>query len=70
VKVLLLGIFPRNGEEIATRIRAVNAITSQFADGSSVFYLDMAPQFENGLGVVKPELYTDGLHLTAAGYKV
>lgn len=68
VKVLLLGIFPRNGEAIHTNIRAVNELTSQYANGEDIFYLDMSSKFENGLGVVKPELYTDGLHLSAAGY--
>lgn len=70
VKIIFLGILPRNGESIHGSIRAANALTSQYANGEDIFDSDMSHQFENGLGVVKPELYTDGLHLSAKGYQV
>jgi len=69
VRILLLGILPRGGSEIHGRIKTVNSIISQYADGSTVFYLDMEQQFSTGQGQVVPELYWDDqLHLSSAGY--
>lgn len=69
-RILLLGILPRTGTEITTRIRNVNAQIATYADNQSVFFLNMEGTFSTELGVVVPEYFTDGLHLTAEGYRV
>ncbi|OXA47528.1 platelet-activating factor acetylhydrolase IB subunit gamma [Folsomia candida] len=71
VKILLLGILPRNGVDIHNRIRNVNAIIRGYADNLSVFYLDMEAQFQgDAIGTVPTDLFYDGLHLTLRGYEV
>jgi len=69
-KILLLGILPRNGVGIATRAEEVNAIIASYDDGNRIRYLNMKEQFQTSIGNVRPGLYSDGLHLTAAGYQV
>jgi len=70
VRILLLGILPRGGQEIDGRCRNVNALISQFASESEgIFYLDMEAQFSTGVGQVVPNLYWDDqLHLSKEGY--
>jgi len=72
-KTLLLGILPRGDGDagLHTRVREVNTLMANYANGNDVFYLDMEAQFSTGLGVVIPELYwADQLHLSSRGYEV
>jgi lysophospholipase L1-like esterase len=69
VKILLLGILPRGGSEIHSRIQTVNSLIARYANGNDVFFLNMEAQFSTGLGQVVPQLYWDDqLHLSSAGY--
>jgi lysophospholipase L1-like esterase len=52
------------------RIEAVNDIISTYADGDRVRYLNMRDQFQVEIGQVIPDLFTDGLHLSNAGYQM
>ncbi len=70
VKIILLGILPRNGADIDQRIIDTNAIIRGYADNLTVFWLDMAEQYRQSVGTVRPNLFTDGLHLSRAGYEV
>jgi len=85
-KIILLGIFPRGSgdqrQEIKRgrtaaemnpqwrKIDQVNKILSTFADGESVFYLNINAQFLDAAGKLPVEVMPDLLHLNAAGYKI
>ena len=59
-----------DGVDIATRAENVNSMIASYDDGDRVRFLNMRDQFQVAIGQVIPELYTDGLHLTTAGYQV
>jgi lysophospholipase L1-like esterase len=68
IKVILLGIMPRGGP--MERINGANVILKAFADGKSVYYLDLAPVMTpTGDGNFKG-LGKDKLHPDAAGYQL
>jgi len=69
-KVLLLGIIPRNGEALETKVQSINTLISKYADDKKVFYLDMSPEFQDSPGKEKAGLYVDTVHLTKEGYQV
>jgi lysophospholipase L1-like esterase len=67
VRIVLMSILPNTRAN--AKMQAVNAITRTFADGRSVYYLDLAAQMTpegdswKGLG-------PDKLHLTPEGYEL
>lgn len=71
-KVLLLGIFPRMHKtdppemKVPERVKAVNALLAKLDDVTNVRYLDLSDKLTPG-GKVTPEIYQDGVHLTAKG---
>lgn len=72
-KILLLGIFPRgadNQDPIRRVNQKTNAIISTLADGRSVFYLDIGPQFLADDGTLSKQMMPDLLHLNNKGYKI
>ncbi len=71
-KVLLLGIFPREGKASRRRkqIEEINAIISRLDDGRKTRYLDLTPKFLNEKGEIPKSLMPDGLHPNTAGYRV
>ena len=52
------------------RIRRLNQKLATIAHQEGVDYLDLYPHFADAQGELRPELTTDGLHLSAVGYGV
>ena len=72
-KVLLLGVFPRNADPanpLRATIKEINGKLSRLADNKQVFYLDIGDKFLTADGTLTTEVMADGLHPTAAGYKI
>jgi len=71
--ILLQGIFPR-GEKptdpIRAKIKAINEIISQYADGKKVIYLDFGDRFLQPDGALSKEIMPDSLHPSAKGYQI
>ncbi|WP_407894795.1 SGNH/GDSL hydrolase family protein [Scytonema sp. NUACC26] len=53
-----------------SRIRQLNQQLEDIAKTEGVKYLDLYPLFANSQGNLRPELSTDGLHLSQQGYLV
>lgn len=53
-----------------SRIREINQKLQAIAGAEGVQYLDLHPLFTNEQGNLRPELSTDGLHLSRQGYLV
>ena len=72
-KILLLAIFPR-GAYPTDKLRkindATNAIIRDFADDTSVFYLDISKTFLDDEGVLPKSIMPDFLHPQEAGYRM
>ena len=71
-KILLLGIFPRDGKASSNRERndAVNRIIAGFDHGDTPRYLDIGRAFlDDSDELAKGMMYPDGLHPTAQGYR-
>lgn len=74
-KVLLLGLFPRDHKtdllelKVPERVKAVNALLAKLDDGVNVRYLDLGEKLAPD-GKVTPEIYQDGVHLTAKGLQI
>jgi lysophospholipase L1-like esterase len=71
-KVLLLGVFPREGKDSRHRkqIQDINAIISKLDDGKKTRYLDLTAKFTDTNGDIPKDIMPDGLHPNAAGYKI
>lgn len=71
-KVLLLGVFPREGKDSRHRkqIEEINAIISKLDDGKKTRYLDLTAKFTDENGEIPKAIMPDGLHPNAAGYKI
>ena len=71
-KVLLLGVFPREGKESRHRkqIVEINAIISRLDDGKQTRYLDLTAKFTDANGEIPKDIMPDGLHPNLAGYKI
>lgn len=71
--ILLQGIFPR-GEKptdpARDKIKSVNKLISQYADGKSVIYLDFGDKFLQPNGSISKEIMPDFLHPSAKGYQI
>ncbi len=72
-KILLLAIFPR-GEKPEDRMRRqneeTNAIVKTFADGKTVFFLDINAKFLAADGTLSKEIMPDLLHPNEKGYEI
>jgi lysophospholipase L1-like esterase len=71
-KILLLALFPRDSKNssLRERVSQVNGAIRSFADGEHVLFADFGDSFRQPNGELRPELFSDGLHLTAEGYEV
>jgi lysophospholipase L1-like esterase len=71
-KILLLGLFPRGekNDPIRDQVKAVNAGLAQFADGSTVKFLDLGEKFLAPDGTLSRDLFPDLLHPNAKGYQI
>ncbi len=58
-------------QEISTsHIQELNEELEAIAEQEGVYYLDLYPLFADSQGNLRPELTSDGLHLSAQGYQV
>ena len=71
-KVLLLGVFPREGKDSRHRkqITEINAIIRRLDDGKQTRFLDLTAKFTDEDGDIPKGIMPDGLHPSAAGYKI
>jgi lysophospholipase L1-like esterase len=71
-RVLLLGIFPRDGKESAGRkiAREVNEVVRGLDDGDKTRFLDIGESFLDRDGNILPDVIPDQLHLVAKGYEI
>jgi len=68
-KILVVGIFPKNGVPLS-KIAATNAIVAKLDDGTSVRYRDFGAQFVEQDGKIRQGILSDGVHLTKKGYEI
>jgi lysophospholipase L1-like esterase len=71
-KILLLGIFPRDGagDAVRTKIANVNKIIAKLDDNKNVFYMDIGAKFLGANGEFLPDTFPDRLHPNEAGYEI
>ncbi len=71
-EILLLGIFPRGAPDDPVRdeIRRINDIIARLDAHPNVHYLDIGDVFLDDNGVIAPEIMSDSLHPSAAGYEL
>ncbi len=71
-KVLLLGIFPRSEKPgpVRDKIKAINTLIADAADGTTVFYLDISGAFLSPDGLISADIMPDFLHLSPEGYRL
>ena len=68
-KILIFSIFPRKAGPAYERVKAVNALLPQLADGKRIYHLDLNGLFLNGKGLQNHSLFDrDLLHLNKQGY--
>ena len=75
-KVLVLGVFPRNGRDpeqtasLRASIKEINSKLAKLTDNKQVFYKDIGDKFLTPDGTLTVEIMADGLHPTAKGYQI
>jgi lysophospholipase L1-like esterase len=72
-KILLLAIFPRSAsaqDPIRRRVEETNKLLPAFADGKTIFYMDIGPKFLDAQGNLSKEIMPDLLHPNAKGYQI
>jgi lysophospholipase L1-like esterase len=70
-KIILTAIFPRNdAPAVMPEIRRINDELAKFADGETIFYLNVNDGFADADGKQFDGLFLDKLHLTVEGYQV
>ena len=73
ITILLLGALPR-GEKptdpVRAKIKSINQLLSQFADGNKVIFLDFGDKFLQPDGTLTKEIMPDYLHPSAKGYQI
>jgi beta-glucosidase len=71
-KVLILAIFPRGPDANDAKRKVnegANAIIAKLADGKTVFYQDIGPNFVDAQGNLSRDVMPDLLHLNKASYE-
>jgi lysophospholipase L1-like esterase len=70
-RVIVLGILPVKNPEKWAKCRETNRILASYRyPKDEVIFMNLEDRFLNAEGTIKPELFTDGTHLTPAGYTV
>ena len=72
-KLLLLAVFPRadeKGPPPGQQIPEINAALARLADGKTVQFLDLGPEFLDAQGEVRRDLMPDLLHPNTQGYEI
>ena len=76
IRVVLSSVLPaydfpwRRGMEPAPKVVALNAWMKAYAQGARVVYLDYHSKMADARSGLSPELASDGVHPTAAGYQI
>ena len=69
--MIVLGILPVKDPDKWAKCRETNRILAGFRyPKDEVVFMDLEDRFLNPEGSIKPGLFTDGTHLTPAGYAV
>jgi len=71
--VLLQAVFPRGvapTDPFRLKVKAINDITSKFADGTKVIYIDFGDKFLTPDGILTKDIMSDLLHPTPKGYEI
>jgi lysophospholipase L1-like esterase len=81
-QIVVQSILPHGGDRVkwegrdrllaipASRIQALNRELEAIARQEGVYYLDLESLFADAQGNLKPNLTTDGLHLSSEGYQI
>lgn len=71
-RILLLGIFPRDGKDSPKRMTnaKANELISHLAQRKDIFFLDLGPRFLSPDGSLSREVMPDLLHLSPKGYEI
>ena len=70
-KVIIFSVFPRKPDTANERVKAVNAMLPQLADGKRIEHRDLSRWFLSEKGQLNQTLYkSDLLHLNDRGYRV
>jgi lysophospholipase L1-like esterase len=76
IRVVLSSVLPafdfpwRRGMEPAPKVVALNAWIKRYAQEAGVVYLDYHTRMADARGGLSPEMASDGVHPTAAGYQI
>lgn len=70
IRVLVLGIFPREPPAYQARIRRINGMLAHLDNGGTIRFLDLGPRLVGPDGRPARELFPDGLHLSAKAYRI
>jgi beta-glucosidase len=72
MKILLLGIFPRNENFSPQRgkLTQINQVIQKLDDGENVFYLDIGHRFLTEDGILHASIMPDYLHLNQKSYEI
>lgn len=70
-RVVVQSILPTDHDAVSNaRVRSLNAQLQGIAEGRGAMFLDLYPVFSDGSGRLRPELTTDGIHLSESGYRL
>jgi hypothetical protein len=70
-RVIVLGILPVKNEAKWIKCAGTNKILASYRyPKDEVVFLDLQDRFLNAEGTIQPKLFTDGTHLTPAGYAI
>ncbi len=70
-RVIVLGILPVKDQTKWEKCRETNRILASYQyPKDEVVFMNLEDRFLNAEGTIKPDLFTDGTHLTPAGYEV
>ncbi len=68
-RLVVYSILPTRLRELPSdRIQSVNRQFAALTEGQGATFVDLHPSFSDRQGQLRPELTTDGLHLSAQGY--
>lgn len=72
MKILVLGIFPREEKpgETRTKLANINAIIAKLADGKMISYMDIGQKFLEADGTLPKSIMPDALHPNEKGYEI
>jgi lysophospholipase L1-like esterase len=72
MKILLLGVFPREEKpgELRAKLIEVNKQIAKLDDGQKVFFLDIGDKLAQPDGTLSKEIMPDFLHLSEKGYDI